>query len=340
MKRDLQNQNNDIRERVTRILAVMICFFAYTKDAYAQSAQRNIYITAENTVFEVINHSAFEGFGQFIFPLKNRYGYDTTMRLNNIDSLLPYHSNINTNTTVGVINYLIDEINGGKTVFYNFYADKQKQADSAKNATGLFFFRGKSNAPFAVICAGGGFSYVGSIHESFPHAIELSKKGYNAFVIEYRLGSERDATQDLAAALSWIFANAAALEVSTKNYSLWGASAGARMAANIGSNGTSAYGGDTLPKPSVVVMQYTGHSSYTKNDPPTFAVVGEHDSIASPAVMERRINNLKNAGIDAKLRRYPNVGHGFGLGIGTSAEGWIRDAIQFWEKHSVMDEIK
>ena len=105
------------------------------------------------------------------------------------------------------------------------------------------------------------------------------------------------------------------------------------MAANIGSNGTAAYGGDNLPRPCVVVMQYTGHSYYTKNDPPTFAIVGENDGIASPAVMERRIRNLRNVGIDTEFYRYRNVGHGFGLGIGTSAEGWTNNAIQFWEKH-------
>ncbi|MBP1610664.1 MAG: esterase, partial [Acidobacteria bacterium] len=31
--------------------------------------------------------------------------------------------------------------------------------------------------------------------------------------------------------------------------------------------------------------------------------------------------------------KYPNLGHGFGLGIGTSAEGWPDLAVAFWEKH-------
>ena len=34
----------------------------------------------------------------------------------------------------------------------------------------------------------------------------------------------------------------------------------------------------------------------------------------------------------SSTQRYAGVGHGFGLGIGTSAEGWIADAIQFWAK--------
>jgi hypothetical protein len=49
--------------------------------------------------------------------------------------------------------------------------------------------------------------------------------------------------------------------------------------------------------------------------------------------MEQRINNLRNIGIDTEFHIYRNVSHGFGLGIGTTAEGWINNALKFWEKH-------
>ena len=52
-----------------------------------------------------------------------------------------------------------------------------------------------------------------------------------------------------------------------------------------------------------------------------------------PSTMERRINAMKATGIDVEFHKYPDLGHGFGLGIGTSAEGWIDDAIEFWKKH-------
>lgn len=79
-------------------------------------------------------------------------------------------------------------------------------------------------------------------------------------------------------------------------------------------------------------MQYTGHSDYTRNEPPTFVCVGENDGIASWRVMERRINLLKHQGVDVEFHKYPSLGHGFGLGIHTSAKGWINDAIHFWQK--------
>lgn len=174
--------------------------------------------------------------------------------------------------------------------------------------------------------------YVGSIHESLPHALELSKKGYNAFALQYRTGSAQAACEDLAAALTFIFKNSSTLGVSTGCYSLWGGSAGARMAAYIGSYGAAAFGDAALPKPGAVIMQYTGHSNYTPDDPPTFACVGEKDGIASWRTMKRRIDNLNALGIDTEFHKYPNLGHGFGLGIGTTAEGWLDDAAAFWQK--------
>jgi acetyl esterase/lipase len=281
---------------------------------------------------EVINNPAFVGFGRFLFPTERGLpGDDITV--SGIESLLPYHSDINEETTVEVLNYLLDERVAKEIVFYDIYTENEKQADPTKNNTGLFFFRGEPNAPFAIACAGGGFSYVGSIHESFPLALELSKKGYNAFAIQYRTGGAEIACADLAAAVSFIFKNAGTLKVNTEDYSLWGGSAGARMAAYLGSYGAAAYGGDDVPKPAAIIMQYTGHSDYTENDPPTYACIGENDGIASPQAMQRRVNAQKEAGIDVEFHLYPNLGHGFGLGIGTSAEGWHNDALSFWEGH-------
>ncbi len=68
------------------------------------------------------------------------------------------------------------------------------------------------------------------IQDSFPHALELSKKGYNAFALIYRPGAQT-ACEDLARAIQFIFEHAEELEVDTSCYSLWGGSAGARMAA-------------------------------------------------------------------------------------------------------------
>ena len=290
------------------------------------------HITTSDLVHDIVNHPAFKSFGQYILPWGNNTSY-YDMSLKNVHSLLPYHNHVDPGVVVDAINHMIDEINDGKTLFYDFYTEKQKQEVRAKKSTGLFFFRGKPEAPFAIVCPGGGFAYVGSLHEGFPHAVELSKKGYNAFVLKYRVGSEFQATEDLAAAISYIFKKAEMFQISVKNYSLWGSSAGARMVGNIALNGTVRFGGHDLPKPRIVVIAYTGHTSFSENYPPAFITVSEDDGIVNVSVVDRRVQSLRNIGIEVEYRKYKNAGHGFGLGVGTDAEGWIEHGIQFWENH-------
>jgi len=290
------------------------------------------HLRVDDTVGDLLKSPAFDGFSRLLLPWDDRR-VDTTMRLSEIGSLLPYHSHVDPTVVVSSLNRMIDDASAGRKVFYDFYPAAEKDADSSLRRAGLFFFRGKPGAPFAVISPGGGFAYVGSVHEGFPFAAEISRRGFNAFVLRYRAGQgARIATEDLAAALTYIFQHARELGVTTTNYSLLGSSAGARMSASIGSHGTARFGGAALPRPSAVVLLYTGHSDIAPSEPPTFVAVGETDEIAPASVMERRVVALRRAGTDVEYHQFPNVGHGFGLGVGTSAEGWIADAVRFWAK--------
>lgn len=290
------------------------------------------HLSIDSTIGDVIAHPAFARFGRLILPWDDR-NPDANMRLREISALLPYHTEVNPVEVVTALDRMIDDASGGKRIFYDFYTEGQKEAEPTKRNAGFFFFRGKPGAPFAILCPGGGFSYVASLHEGFPYAAEISKRGYNVFVLKYRAGiGGLAATQDLAAALSFVFKNAKALGVTVAHYSLWGSSAGARMAASIGTHGTAFYGGDVLPKPSVVVMAYTAHSEVSSNEPPTFAVVGERDGIAPPYLMERRISALRKTGTPVEFHTFKSLGHGFGLGTGTTAEGWVDNAVRFWER--------
>jgi acetyl esterase/lipase len=105
------------------------------------------------------------------------------------------------------------------------------------------------------------------------------------------------------------------------------------MVGNIALSGVAAYGGGKLPKPSTAVIAYTGQSSFSEDFPPTFMTVSANDGIANVSVVEERVKNLRNAGVEVEYRRYRTAGHGFGLGTGTDAEGWLDLAVQFWEKH-------
>ena len=212
--------------------------------------------------------------------------------------------------------------------------EEEKTADPWKKDTGLFFFRGEPGAKVAICNAGGGFAYVGAMHDSFPHALELSEMGYNAFALIYRPGAQT-ACEDLARAIAFIHEHADELQVDVSGYSLWGGSAGARMAAWLGSYGTEAFGEKTYPRPGTVIMQYTGLSEVTGNEPATYNCVGTNDGIASYRTMERRIAAIQANGMDAMIEVFPGLSHGFGLGTGTLAEGWIKNAVAFWEKQMI-----
>ena len=80
-------------------------------------------------------------------------------------------------------------------------------------------------------------------------------------------------------------------------------------------------------------MQYTGLSEVTGNEPPTYACVGTRDGIASYRSMENYISGIQADGTDARIEVFDRLGHGFGLGEGTVAEGWINNAVDFWEQN-------
>jgi hypothetical protein len=185
---------------------------------------RAVHLRVDDTVSDILEHPAFDGFGRLLLPWDDRR-VETTMRLREIGSLLPYHTHVDPAVVVSSLNRKIDDAAAGRTVFHDFYTAAENDAEPSRRNTGLFFFRGKPGAPFAVIAPGGAFAYVASVDE------------------------------------------------------------------------------------------------------------GETDGIAPPAVMERRVAALRRAGTDVEYHRYPGVGHGFGLGLGTSAEGWIAAAVRFWAKH-------
>jgi acetyl esterase/lipase len=301
---------------------------------YAQGNNMQMF-TLDSTAADIVDHPAFSGYGIQLLPWNdNRNNLGTPIE--NIASLMPYHGDVRPEEILDALNYMIAEVKQGKAIFYDIYTAAHKRNDPSKSDTGLFFFRGKPGAPFALLIPGGGFSYVGSLHEGFPIAVEFARKGYNAFVVKYR-PSRQNITLDTAAALSYIFDHCSSLEVNTDGYSLWGFSAGGQAVSDISLRGTDAYGGSVLPKPCMGVYLYALQPILSKNDPAAFTAIGESDRIGSVELLESQIKTSQAAGADIEYHLFPDTGHGFGLGAGTNAEGWLDLAVQFWEKHMGKD---
>lgn len=281
-------------------------------------------------VVDVMADPVFGDYGRLIFPVD--MNIDDDLELEDVEDILPWYSEVNPDKTVEIVNYMKAQAISGEQIFYDIYSDEEKAADPDKADTGLFFFRGDIGSKTAVINAGGGFVYVAAMHDSFPQALELSRKGYNAFALIYRPGAQT-ACEDLSRAVAFLYDHADELGIDMTDYSLWGGSAGARMAAWVGSYGTYSFGEDEYPAPAAVIMQYTGLSEVTGKEPPTYACVGTYDGIASYQSMESYISRIQANGTNAQIEVFDGLSHGFGLGEGTVAEGWIDNAVEFWNQN-------
>lgn len=295
-------------------------------------------VNTNTTVGEVIANPKFKDFGRLLFPVDRTVTNDMTLLEISTSRVYTWYNYIQSEKTVEIINTLVESAESGQQIFYPIYSEAEMTADPSKRDTGLFFFKGEPGAKFSIMNAGGGFAYVGAMHDSFPHALEVSKMGYNAFALIYR---PSDPYNDLAQAIEFIYDHAQELEVNTDYYSLWGGSAGARMAATLGNadNLNALTQRNDIQQASAVIMQYTGYNASSPTDAPTYACVGTNDGIASYRTMQNRLESLKGYGIPTEFHAYEGLPHGFGIGIGTNAEGWIYDAVRFWEEQMLDDNI-
>ena len=308
---------------MTALLLSLPVFAAAAEDGHSAP------FTVDTKIHAVIDHPDFAGFGRLLFP--TAFEIPERLPVKEMYEILPAYHSINPENAAEILNYLKDQAEDGKQVFYDIYTDEEKAADPAKADTGLFFFRGEEGGKFALLSSGIAFRYVGSIHDSFPQAYELSKRGYNAFALVFRPGKV-SGCEDTARAIDFIFAHADELGVNTADYSIWGGSSGAHYAVWYCEQGAGAFGGQDHGKPAVVVTQYTASYEVTPNDVPTYANLGGRD-VYCQANAKSRVADLNAIGIEAELDYFPDCWHGFGLGLGTEAEGWIDNAVAFWERH-------
>lgn len=288
---------------------------------------------------DIMEAEEFQPFGRFLFP-SGFLNPEHSMKVEDMGRLMPWHTEIHEEETLTVLRYMDRQVQEGKPLFFDIYSEEEKKEDPTRRDTGLFYFPGVEGAPAAVLAPGGGFVYVGAMQDSFPLALSLSEKGIHAFSLQYRTVSAHAACEDMARAVAFLFQKSQELGIDMRGYSLWGSSAGARLAAYLGETGPSVFGEPVSEKPAAVIMQYTGYGEAGPHDVPAFACVGDLDGIADWRIMKERIRKLRQYGIPAAIHVYHGLRHGFGLGLGTPAEGWEEEAAAFWkEQRNRMAEL-
>jgi acetyl esterase/lipase len=310
------------------------------------------YLTVTSTFGDILDHPAFAGFSLYMIPTENTQNAQGLRPLT-VESLPPLvHAAWDPQTMIDGLNFMIDQVNAGDTIFYPLYSEKQIAADDSKKAAGMFFIPGDPAKPLAVIAAGGAFRAVVSIQEAFPHAKAMHELGYNVAILKYRVNSflvgtdpatpEQTATavawakEDMAAAMQMLRDNTRAWHISLDHYSVWGSSAGGVIMSAWASNGPDGATAHGFHPPAVVVNAYTPSEQIEASEslPPYFVTIAADDDTVSVPGVDAFVDRLKAAGVEVEYERYPSGGHGFGLGVGTSAYGWFDHAIAFWEAHS------
>ncbi|MDL2327242.1 alpha/beta hydrolase, partial [Ruminococcaceae bacterium OttesenSCG-928-A11] len=164
----------------------------------------------------------------------------------------------NLNTVFESLEYLRERAKSNTRVFHPLATEAEIEKDKSLEDRVIFHFPAKSRSRFAVVVPGGAYTGVASIQEGFPIAQNLNALGYHAFVLHYRTGKNALAPNpqdDLAAAVRFILDNAEQLNVDTKDYAVFGFSAGGHLAASYGTS-TLGYGKYGLPKPGCLVLGY------------------------------------------------------------------------------------
>ena len=83
--------------------------------------------TKNTKVYDVINNTSFKGYGKLIFPVDRKI--DKDMTLDESKSLYIWYNYINSNKTVEIVNYMKQQADSKKQIFYNIYTEEEMRAD-------------------------------------------------------------------------------------------------------------------------------------------------------------------------------------------------------------------
>ena len=196
-----------------------------------------------------------------------------------------------------------------------------------------------------LICPGGAFQFRSTVSEGYNVAEALAARGYQCFVVSYRLRpySQEVSALDLARAVRYVRANAEAYGIDEDDIAVVGFSAGGILCGELllHSDGyllptaiDPDYTPDSLDYVSAEasaighIYSFYGRLSVSDNDvdtlragdlPPTFYAYGTRDPFYSQFI--RNAEAAREAGVKVEEHVYQNVGHGFGAG--NASCNWI-----------------
>ena len=198
----------------------------------------------------------------------------------------------------------------------------------------------RRNGAAVLVCPGGGYSILAIDLEGYEIAKWLSKEGYTAFVLQYRVPQKQEgALQDAQRALRLIRNEAVKYNIKPDKIGIMGFSAGGSLSARA----CTRFNEKTYPaidkadelsaKPAFGMLIYpayldngpdkslTPELKITSDTPPMFIFQTADDPYGNSAMVAA--GALRDAKVPLELHIYPSGGHGYGLRPGIlAAETW------------------
>jgi acetyl esterase/lipase len=229
--------------------------------------------------------------------------------------------------------------------------------------------KGKSNGTAVIICPGGGYWILAASHEGSDVAQEFNKIGVTAFVLKYRIPSEKAQInktiaplQDAQQAIRVVRKDAIKYGINPNRIGIMGFSAGGHLAATASTHFLRPVGenaDETNVRPDfsiliypVITMKEFGHNGSTNNllgknpnqemielysnetqitkeTPPVFLVHAGDDNAVPVKNSLAYYEACQKNGVSANLVIYPKGGHGFGMNNKSTKEKWM-DNVKYW----------
>lgn len=213
-----------------------------------------------------------------------------------------------------------------------------------------------------VVCPGGGYVGLASMHEGTMFAQWLNDQGIAAFVLKYRMPNKHKQVplDDAWQAIRYVREHASEYGINPNKVGIAGFSAGGHLASTASTHYATS-GTNTRPDFSilfypVITMDIATHGGsrtnllgdnpsladlylfsnekqVNNNTPPAILLLSDDDKVVLPENSTRYYNALKNNDIKATMYIFPEGGHGWGLNEGfkfhkemtTLLASWLKD---------------
>ncbi|OMQ10502.1 alpha/beta hydrolase [[Flexibacter] sp. ATCC 35103] len=234
----------------------------------------------------------------------------------------------------------------------------------------------KPNQAAVLIFPGGGYQHLAIDKEGTKVAQWFNSLGIAAFVVKYRLPSDKimknknvGPLQDAQEAVRYVRQNAAKFNIDPTKIGIMGFSAGGHLASTLATHyDDKVYEASKISarpdfslliypvismqndithkgsqvsllgnKPSQELLDsFSNEKKVNAQTPPTFLVHATDDTVVLP---ENSINfylALKKNAVPAELHIYEKGGHGFGLGVKDTSKFWTRDCEEWLRTHGYL----